>query len=73
VTIARKQGKNLLKDINLFDVYEHNEHLGADKKSYAVSYTFQDESKTMKDQEVEDIMNRMMTSYEKELGALIRK
>jgi phenylalanyl-tRNA synthetase beta chain len=41
VTIARKQGKNLLKDINLFDVYEHSEHLGADKKSYAVSYTFQ--------------------------------
>lgn len=73
VTIARKQGKNLLKDINLFDVYEHNEQLGADKKSYAVSYTFQDESKTLKDQEVEDIMNRMMASYEKELGALIRK
>ena len=73
VTIARKQGKNLLKDINLFDVYEHSEHLGADKKSYAVSYTFQDESKTLKDQEVEDIMNRMMASYEKELGAFIRK
>jgi phenylalanyl-tRNA synthetase beta chain len=73
VTIARKQGKNLLKDINLFDVYENSEHLGADKKSYAVSYTFQDESKTLKDQEVEDIMNRMMTNYEKELGAYIRK
>jgi phenylalanyl-tRNA synthetase beta chain len=73
VTIARKQGKNLLKDINLFDVYENSEHLGADKKSYAVSYTFQDESKTLKDQEVEDIMNKMMTNYEKELGAYIRK
>lgn len=73
LTIARKQGKNLLKDINLFDVYENIEQLGTDKKSFAVSYLFQDENKTLKDQEVEDIMNRMMTSYEKELGALIRK
>ena len=73
VTIARKQGKNLLKDINLFDVYENAEHLGTDKKSYAVSFIFLDENKTLKDQEVDDIMNRMMNSYEKELNALIRK
>jgi phenylalanyl-tRNA synthetase beta chain len=73
VAIARKQGKNLLKDINLFDVYENEAHLGADKKSYAVSFIFLDENKTLKDQEVDDIMNRMMNSYEKELNALIRK
>lgn len=73
MTIARKLGKNLLKDINLFDVYEHNEHVGEGKKSYAVSFTFQDENKTLKDKEVDDIMTKLMDNYEKELGAFIRK
>jgi phenylalanyl-tRNA synthetase beta chain len=73
LTIARKQGKSLLKDINLFDVYEHSEHLGEGKKSYAVSFLFLDESKTLKDQEVDDIMAKLMNLYEKELSALIRK
>ena len=73
LTIASKQGKNLLRDINLFDVYEHAEQLGPDKKSYAVSFTFLDETKTLKDQDVDDIMSNLMKSYEKELGALIRR
>lgn len=71
--IALKQGKNLLKETNLFDVYEHAEHLGKDKKSYALSFIFQDENKTLKDKEVDKIMNKMMKAYEKQLDALIRK
>jgi phenylalanyl-tRNA synthetase beta chain len=73
LNIAQKQGKNLLRDVNLFDVYEHAEQLGVDKKSYAVSFTFLDETKTLKDQEVDDIMSNLMKIYEKELGALIRR
>lgn len=73
LTIAKKQGKKLLKDINLFDVYENAEHLGEGKKSYAVSFIFQNEEKTLKDKEVDKIMNQLMATYEEKLSALIRK
>ncbi len=71
--IARKKGKKILKDINLFDVYENEEQLGKNKKSYAVSFIFEDAAKTLKDKEVEKIMNQLIQSYEQELGAVIRK
>ena len=48
VGIAKKTGKKILKEINLFDVYENEEQLGKGKKSYAVSFVFEDPSKTMK-------------------------
>jgi phenylalanyl-tRNA synthetase beta chain len=73
LSIAQKQGKKLLKDINLFDVYENAEHLGEGKKSYAVSFIFQNEEKTLKDKEVDKIMNQLMATYEQKLSALIRK
>ena len=47
--IAQKQAKQLLKNINLFDVYEHDEHIGKGKKSYAVSFILQDPTGTLKD------------------------
>ena len=50
--IANKVGKKLIKDINLFDIYESEEQLGEGKKSYAVSFIFEDPNKTMKDKEV---------------------
>lgn len=73
VLLARKAGKQLLRDINLFDVYENEEQLGADKKSYAVSFTFEDPTKTLKDKEVEKIMNQLIQKYESELGAIVRR
>ena len=57
--IANKTGKNILKDVNLFNVYENEEKLGKGKKSYAVSFIFQDPSKTLKDKEIEKIMNKL--------------
>lgn len=73
LNIARRQGKKLLKDTNLFDVYENEEQLGKGKKSYAVSFLFLDEQKTLKDTDIDGIMEKLMQNYEKELHALIRK
>ena len=73
VTIAKKLGKSLLKEINLFDVYENAEQLGEHKKSYAVSFIFEDATKTLKDKEVEKVMNKLIQEYESKLGAIIRR
>ncbi|MCU4156936.1 phenylalanine--tRNA ligase subunit beta [Carboxylicivirga sp. A043] len=70
--IAHKTEKKLLKRVSLFDVFE-GEKLGVDKKSYAVSFILQDETKTLNDKQIDKIMNKMMSNYERELGALIRK
>lgn len=61
-----------LKDVQLFDVFE-SEKLGAGKKSFAVSFTFLDEEKTLTDKEIDGMMSRIMTTMEKELNAEIRK
>lgn len=73
VAIARKVGKKLIKDINLFDVYENEEQLGAGKKSYAVSFLFEDPNKTLKDKEVDKVINQLIYQYENSLGAVIRR
>jgi phenylalanyl-tRNA synthetase beta chain len=73
VAIAKKTGKKLIKDINLFDVYINEQQLGKDKKSYAVSYIFEDPSKTLKDKDVDKVMNQLIQTYESKLGATIRR
>lgn len=69
--LALRSEKGLLKAVNLFDVYE-GAKLGADKKSYAVSFTLQDEEKTLTDKQIEKIMNKLMGTYKHQLGAEIR-
>lgn len=61
-----------LKDMQLFDIFE-SEKLGAGKKSMAVSFTFLDEEKTLTDTEVDGMMSKIMSSFQKELEAEIRK
>ncbi|MCG8327449.1 MAG: phenylalanine--tRNA ligase subunit beta [Chitinophagales bacterium] len=73
VAIARKHGKKLITDINLFDVYENVKQLGEGKKSYAVSFIFENESKTLKDKEVDKVINKLIADYEAKLGASIRR
>jgi phenylalanyl-tRNA synthetase beta chain len=63
---------NKLCAVNLFDVFE-SDKLGAGKKSLAVSFTFLDEEKTLTDKEIDSMMSKIISSYEKELGAEIRK
>ncbi|BCY29237.1 phenylalanine--tRNA ligase subunit beta [Flavobacterium okayamense] len=69
--VAKQTEKKLLKDINLFDVYE-GKNLPEGKKSYAVSFTIQDDNKTLNDKEIEKIMSKLQTNLEKELGATLR-
>lgn len=73
VGIAVKAGKKLLQSVNLFDLYENEEQLGADKKSYALSFIFRDESKTLKSKEVDKIMNTIMKQAEQRVKAMIRQ
>ena len=69
--LASKQERKLLKAINLFDVYE-GKNLPEDKKSYAVSFQFQDENKTLIDKQIDKVMTKIITALEKELGAQLR-
>lgn len=71
--IANKIGKKMLKEVNLFDVYENEKQLGAGKKSYAVSFIFENMERTLKDKEIDKIINQLITQYETQLGALIRR
>lgn len=70
--IANKAGKPLLKDLMLFDVYENAKQIGETKKSYAVSFIFEQMNGTLKDEEVEQLMQKIRKSCEEQLGAIIR-
>ena len=63
---------NKLQSLNLFDVFE-SEKLGAGKKAMAISFTFLDEEKTLTDKDIDAMMARIISTYEKELNAEIRK
>jgi phenylalanyl-tRNA synthetase beta chain len=73
VSIAKKLGKKQIVQINLFDVYENEKQLGKGKRSYAVSYTFENLEKTLQDKEVDTIIENLLTAYQSELGAYLRK
>ncbi|MBK7130635.1 MAG: phenylalanine--tRNA ligase subunit beta [Crocinitomicaceae bacterium] len=63
--------KKLLKEVNLFDVYE-GKNLPDGKKSYAVSFIFQDNEKTLQDAQVDLMMQNIRTKLEIELKAELR-
>ena len=69
--IAKETEKRILKETNLFDVYE-GKKLAEGKKSYAVSFFFQDENKTLTDKHIDKVMERMITAFKKELNAELR-
>jgi phenylalanyl-tRNA synthetase beta chain len=69
--LAFETEKRLLKKVSLFDVYE-GEKISNDKKSYALSFILQDESKTLKDEEIDRIMNDLIRIFKEKLDAQIR-
>jgi len=72
-SIAGKAAKKLLRETNHFNLYVNEDQLGAGKKSYAVSFIFEDASRTLKVQEVDKVMEKIMTTCESQLGAQIRR
>ncbi len=69
---VRKTQISKLKQVRLFDVFE-SDKLGAEKKSMAMSFTFEDDQKTLTDKEVDAMVGKLIHQFEKELGAEIRK
>jgi len=69
--IAANADRKILKEIGLFDIYE-GKNLAEGKKSYAVSFLFQDENKTLVDKQIEKIMTKIQGELESKLGASLR-
>lgn len=69
--IANKTEKKLLKSVSLFDVYE-GKNLPTGKKSYAVSFTLQDDNKTLTDKQIDKIMTKLEQNFKEELKAELR-
>jgi phenylalanyl-tRNA synthetase beta chain len=69
--VIRKAGGDLLRSVTLFDVYR-GEQVGDGKKSLAFSLEYLAADRTLTDQEIAEIRNRIIRSLERELGAVIR-
>lgn len=70
--LAEKTERKILKSVNVFDVYE-GEKIPEGKKSYALSFVFQDEEKTLTDKQIDSVIQKLIVNFEKELKAEIRK
>ena len=70
--IALRTERKLLKEVDVFDVYE-GDKLPAGKKSYALSFILQDADKTLTDKAIDAIMQKLIYNLGKEAGAEIRK
>ncbi|MES2810413.1 MAG: phenylalanine--tRNA ligase subunit beta [Bacteroidota bacterium] len=70
--IAQRTERKLLKEVNVFDVYQ-GDKLPAGKKSYALSFIIQDAEKTLTDKTIDGIMQKLIYNLQKEAGAEIRK
>ena len=70
-TIALNTERKILISVQLFDVYE-GKNLPKGKKSYGISFTFQDKNKTLTDKQVDKIMEKLQQNFSKELKAELR-
>lgn len=69
--IARQTEKSILREVNLFDVYK-GKGIDPGKKSYAVSFVFRDDEKTLTDKQVDKVMEKMIDRLKNELKAELR-
>ncbi len=63
--------KKLLRDVSLFDVYT-GKNIPKGKKSYALSFTLQDEYKTLTDKQIDKIMRKLQEAFERNFKAELR-
>ncbi|MEO6883450.1 MAG: phenylalanine--tRNA ligase subunit beta, partial [Bacteroidia bacterium] len=69
--LAYQTEKEILKKVDLFDVYE-GEKIGKEKKSYAVSFILQNENATLTDKQIEKTMEKLSSAFTEKLGAVLR-
>lgn len=69
--IGLKYGSKLVKSISLFDVYE-GDKVEEGKKSYALTFVLQHADKTLTDEEINKMMDKLVAAYEREAGAKLR-
>lgn len=72
VDVIKKVGKALVKDVEIFDIYQ-GEHVAADEKSVALSILYQAEDKTLTDADINGVQEEIMAALEKQLNAVLRK
>jgi len=70
--VAYQTERNLLKEVDLFDVYE-GKNLPEGKKSYALSFVLRDENTTLNDKQIEKVMTKLQNAFETQFGAELRK
>lgn len=71
IAAARVADRDYITDVRVFDVYE-GENLPMDKKSIALAVTFQPKDKTFSDQDIENLMNKVIENVRKKVGGIIR-
>lgn len=69
-SLAYSTEKKLLKEVRLFDLYTDEKLRG--KKSYAVSFTLQDNNGTLTDKQIDSVMEKLINNYRQKLGAELR-
>jgi len=69
--IAYLYGSKLLKKVSLFDVYE-GAPLEETQKSYALKFVLQHPEKTLTDEEINKVMNKLIAAFEKDALAKLR-
>ena len=71
IEVIKKIDKDLIKEIKIFDVYE-GDNIPSDKKSIALKVTIQSDHKTLNENDLTDISNKIVNSVEEKIGAKLR-
>jgi len=69
--LTKKIERDLIKSIDVFDIYE-GEKLEKNKKAYSIKFILEDKEKTLTDKVIDKTMNKLMSAFKSDLGALIR-
>ncbi len=70
--VIKESNKGLIRDTWVFDVYQ-GDKIEKGKKVYSLSFILRDDNKTLSDKEIDGLMNKLITNFEKKAGAQIRK
>ncbi len=71
LNVANRVGKEMIRDIDLFDIYEGD--VNSDQKSLAFHVIYGSDVRTLTDEEVNKVHKKVERALEEELGAKIRK